>query len=62
MAKLFNPTWIVKDDSDQLKYVSCCSLFEKLERRKGRVTRTPSHAVRDAYASRAFSLGKSRDL
>jgi hypothetical protein len=62
VAKLFSPTWIVDDDSDQLKYVGYCSLFEKLERRKESVTRALSRAVRDAYASRAFSREKSRDL
>jgi hypothetical protein len=60
VAKLFSLTWIVENDSNQLKYVGYCSLFEKLKRRKGSATHAPSRAVRDAYASRAFSRGKNR--
>jgi hypothetical protein len=58
VTKLFSLIWIVEDDSDQLKYMGYCSLFEKLERRKWSVTRALSRAVRDAYASRAFSREK----
>jgi hypothetical protein len=39
VTNLFSPTCVVKEDSDQLKYVHHCSLFEKLERRKWSVTR-----------------------
>jgi hypothetical protein len=62
VAKLFSLTWIVEDDSDQLKYVGYCSLFEKLERRKGvpharRAVPFTTH-TRHTY----FCVKKSRDL
>jgi hypothetical protein len=58
VAKLFSLTWIVENDSDQLKYVDYYSVFEKLERKKESDTRAPSCAVCDVYTSCTFSREK----
>jgi hypothetical protein len=62
VTNLFSPTWVVKDDFDELKWVNYYSLFEKLERRKGSVTRMPNRLMRDAYMSCAFSREKIMSL
>jgi hypothetical protein len=64
MANLFSPTWVVKEDSDQLKCVEYYSLFRTLERIKGSVIRASSRAVSCTTRTRHahFYVRKSHDL